>query len=87
PMACGLLANVVNAPLAWALIGGHAGLPALGVAGAGYGTAIAEWVALALMGALFLVNRARDEKPAIALVPALRDVAVRGGPTAAQFGL
>ena len=87
PMVAGLLANVVNAPLAWALIGGHLGLPALGVAGAGYGTAIAEVVAAALMGTLFLVTRARAPRPDVSLRTALGEVSSLGGPTAAQFGL
>jgi MATE family multidrug resistance protein len=87
PMVAGLLANVVNGPLAWALIGGHLGLPALGVSGAGYGTAIAEWVAAALMATLFLGQRARSRRPDVALGAALSEVTSLGGPTAAQFGL
>ena len=39
PMVVGIAGNVVNAVLAWTMIYGHFGVPALGVCGAGYGTA------------------------------------------------
>ncbi len=88
PMLAGLVANVLNAGLAWALIHGHFGLPALGVRGAGYGTAIAETVQAALLA--ILVARARrgdgPSLPTIAPRRALREVVGLGGPTGLQFG-
>ncbi|MCE2900564.1 MAG: MATE family efflux transporter [Gemmatimonas sp.] len=48
-IAAALVANLVNAGANWLLIFGNGGAPALGVAGAGYATAISMWVmALAL---------------------------------------
>src|SRR5262249_5185119 len=38
PMVVGILGNTFNALFAWMLIYGHAGMPALGVRGAGYAT-------------------------------------------------
>lgn len=38
-----LVGNVINAVLAWALIGGHLGAPALGIAGAGLATSVVRW--------------------------------------------
>ncbi len=46
-MVINLASFPVNALLAWALIGGHAGLPALGAGGAALGTAIAVSIAAA----------------------------------------
>ncbi len=46
-----LLAVVLNALLAWCLVFGHGGFPALGLAGAGWATFVARWVhALSLAG-------------------------------------
>lgn len=86
PMIAGILANVINAPLAWALIYGHFGLPALGVAGAGYGTAIAETVEALFLG--WVVLRDRQEK--VSLIrnrQAIAEVASLGVPTGMQFGM
>lgn len=53
PLYVTLLAVSVNAILDYGLIFGRLGLPELGVAGAGYATAVANWVGLAtIMGAL-----------------------------------
>lgn len=55
PLVATIVANGVNAVLAWALVFGRLGLPAMGVAGAGLATSIAEWVgALMLLIALTL---------------------------------
>jgi MATE family multidrug resistance protein len=61
PMLVGLGGNVVNAVLAYSLVYGHLGLPALGAAGAGWGTTVTEFVQLGvLLGAvLFLARRER----------------------------
>jgi MATE family multidrug resistance protein len=45
------IACLANGVLAWALVFGHLGLPALGLAGSGYATAVVWWIsALALIG-------------------------------------
>ncbi len=50
PLVATIVANIVNALLAWALVFGRLGLPQLGVEGAGIASSIAEWV-----GAVILV--------------------------------
>ena len=91
PMIVGLGGNAVNAALGWALIYGHAGLPALGVRGAALATASTE-VLEALVLAVLLVRAAarsgtfasaRRELP---LRRAVGEVASLGIPTGLQFG-
>jgi len=88
PMIVGLLGNVLNAGLAYSLIYGRFGLPALGVRGAGYGTAIAETLEVVIL--LALVGReARVTKKSLERMPlrkALSEVAEIGLPTGLQFG-
>jgi MATE family multidrug resistance protein len=91
PMVVGLLGNVFNAALGWALIYGHGGLPALGVRGAATATATTEWLeAIAL--ALLLVRATRRSgdyakaRAEISLRRATREVAALGVPTGIQFG-
>lgn len=88
PMMFNLGANVLNAVAAWSLIHGHFGLPALGVAGAGYGTALADW-AQAIGLSAFCLAKAPGSLVAspTRLREALREVAELGLPTGAQFGL
>ncbi len=50
-----LVSVVINIPLTWALVGGHLGLPALGLAGAGLSSLIAGCVGAAVMAAHFLL--------------------------------
>ncbi len=86
PMVIGLAGNVVNAALAYALIYGRWGFPALGVRGAGYATATVE----ALCASAYLVLLARDakrDKPSISLGRALREVCDLGVPTGVHLGL
>jgi multidrug resistance protein, MATE family len=77
----------VNALLAWAWVGGHFGLPALGAVGAAYATASVSWLGAAFMIALIWwlpragARRVRDFSAA-----ALRR-AIRGVPELAWFGL
>lgn len=89
PMRVTLSGNVLNAALAWALIHGHFGLPRLGVAGAGYATAVAEGVNGLRLGALWVREwRARERDPATpTFATALRKVCAVGVPTGLQFGL
>lgn len=88
PMVVGIAGNVINVALAWTLIHGHFGLPALGVRGAGYATATTEMLEL---GALLVVVRSRLRSPArapkvaIGLRTALREVASLGVPTGLHF--
>lgn len=86
PMMAGLLANVINAPLAYALIYGHFGMPALGVRGAGYGTAVAE-TAEALFLLWIAFRNAPTQRSRLDTVTALREVSTLGVPTGLQFGL
>lgn len=87
PMVVGLLGNVVNAALAYSLIHGKLGLPALGVRGAGYATALTEVLEFA---ALVWVVRQRAlgaKKPTLARAAAMREVAGLGVPTGLHFVL
>jgi putative MATE family efflux protein len=52
PMAVNIISNIVNAVGNWALIFGHLGFPALGVAGAAWATAFARFVQFALLAAI-----------------------------------
>jgi MATE family multidrug resistance protein len=86
-MAVGIAGNVLNAGLAWALIYGHFGLPALGVRGAGYATSTTEMLELcALIVAVRRHARAKGA-PALGLRIALSEVAELGVPTGMNFVL
>ncbi len=87
PMIVGISGNVLNAALAWGLIYGHWGFPALGVRGAGYATASTEVVEVLALGALLArdVRRSRGKRT-LGLGQALRAVTDLGLPTALQFG-
>ena len=52
PMAVNVIANIVNIIGNWALIFGHLGFPAMGVAGAACATAFARFVQFALLAAI-----------------------------------
>ncbi len=87
PMMVGLCANVVNAALAYALINGAAGLPALGVRGAGFATASVQYLEVFAMLALLARDIRRTPRSKLSLGRAARDVMQLGGPTGLQFGL
>jgi putative MATE family efflux protein len=57
PMLVTALANVVNLGLSWALIYGHAGLPALGANGSAWGTVFSRGLGAAILVALLLRGR------------------------------
>jgi MATE family multidrug resistance protein len=86
PMIVGLAGNLLNALLAYALIYGKFGLPALGVKGAGYGTAITETLELLSLLALVAHEQRKAKAPTITVREAAREVAGLGGPTALHFG-
>jgi MATE family multidrug resistance protein len=89
PMIVGIAGNAFNALLAWALIYGRLGLPALGIRGAGYATATTEMLELGVMLLLFLRDEQRSNAAAArASLPfsqALREVVDLGLPTGIQF--
>jgi len=86
-MAVNLLMLPVNALLAWAWVGGHLGLPALGAVGAAYATATVSWAGAAAMIALvWTVPRAAERRVRDFTLPALRR-ALAGVPALAWFGL
>jgi MATE family multidrug resistance protein len=87
PMIVGLVGNLVNAALAYTLIHGLFGLPALGVRGAGYATAATE-VAEAIALAVIVQRRAAaSARPQLSRALALREVATLGVPTGLHFVL
>lgn len=87
PMLVGLAGNLLNVVLAWSLIHGRFGLPALGVRGAGYATATTEMLELAAL-TLAVRRRTRSAPPVtLGLGPALREVAELGVPTGLHFVL
>lgn len=77
----------VNALLAWALVGGHLGLPALGAVGAAYATALASWLgAAAMLAVIWRLPRAEPRGVRDWSGTALKR-AIRGLPRLASFGL
>jgi MATE family multidrug resistance protein len=91
PTYVGLAGNVVNALLGYALIYGHAGLPALGVRGGAWATATTEWLeAIVLLSLLIRDARRsparRQARAELSLPKALREVCAIGVPTGVQFG-
>ncbi|HVY45897.1 MAG TPA: MATE family efflux transporter, partial [Minicystis sp.] len=91
PMVIGIAGNVVNAVLAWALIHGRLGLPALGVRGAGYATAFSETLEFVALAALLARDVARANRaaasPRLPLRRALAEVVDLGLPMGLHFGL
>ncbi len=86
-MAVNLVMLPVNALLAWAWVGGHLGLPALGAVGAAYATAAVSWAGAAAMIALiWTLPRAGQRRIRDFGLPALRR-ALAGVPALAWFGL
>jgi len=77
----------INAVLAWAWVGGHLGLPALGAVGAAYATATVSWFGAVFMLALiWLLPRAEARRIHDFGAAALRR-ALAGVPGLAWFGL
>lgn len=91
PMIVGIGGNVVNAALSYPLIYGHLGLPALGVRGAGYGTAVAELLQFVVMLALLVRDDRRARAgggagPSVPFRQAIREVLGLGVPTGLHLG-
>lgn len=77
----------LNGLLAWAWVGGHLGLPALGAVGAAYATATVSWGgAAAMIAVIWLLPRARERRIRD-LSPAALRRALAGVPQLAWFGL
>lgn len=77
-----LIANVVNLVGNWALIYGHLGMPALGIAGSGWATVIARsTMALILLGYIIYYDR----KHHISILDILRGRAGEGGSPSASI--
>jgi MATE family multidrug resistance protein len=87
PMVVGIAGNLVNAVLSYGLIYGHFGLPALGVRGAGFGTATTEWLELLVLLAQLRSDVRQAGTSKVSVGTALRAVAELGVPTGLQFGL
>ncbi len=86
-MTVNLMMLPVNALLAWAWVGGHLGLPALGAVGAAYATASVSWLgAAAMLVLIWILPRAGERRIRDFSAAALRR-AVRGVPALAGFGL
>jgi MATE family, multidrug efflux pump len=83
-----LLAVPLNVALNWALVFGHAGIPALGATGSGYATAIVQWLML-LSFALFMAMARLRLVAGIArsVLPQIADILRIGLPIAAMRGL
>ena len=87
PMLVGLFGNLVNAALAYSLIYGRFGLPAMGARGAGYGTALTETLELAVLLTLMVREGRSRPKPSTTVRAAIREVATLGVPTGLHFAL
>jgi MATE family multidrug resistance protein len=94
-MVVGIAGNVVNALLAWGLIYGHFGFPALGVRGAGWATATVQTLEIAVMAWMLVRSERRARELAgaeetnrvLTFRRATRDVVDLGLPTGLQFGV
>jgi MATE family multidrug resistance protein len=90
PLIATIVANLVNAVLAYGLVLGHFGLPAWGVAGAGVATSIAEWVGVAVLAACFArrgVVRRYGTRPVPPDLAAIRRFLRTGAPIGGQWVL
>ena len=90
PLVATIVANVVNAVLAYAFVLGGFGFPAWGVAGAGVATSIAEWVGVAVLG-VALARRNVAERfrtaPVAPDFPEIRRFLRTGAPIGGQWML
>lgn len=59
PLAAGIVSNIVNAVLAWVLIYGGLGVPAIGAVGSAWAATIGRFVAVAFLIAILVRGRGR----------------------------
>lgn len=86
-MTVNLVMLPLNGLLAWAWVGGHFGLPALGAVGAAYATATISWAgALAMISIVWCLPHAAERRVRDFSGPALRR-ALQGAMPLAWFGL
>jgi MATE family multidrug resistance protein len=88
PLVAAVVAEAVNAALAWGLVLGHLGLPRLGIAGAGIATSIAEWVGALVLIAAFLrpsIRRTYRTQPAAPRIAEIRRFLWTGAPIGGQW--
>jgi len=88
PLAATIVANLVNAVLAYGLVLGRLGLPAWGVAGAGVATSTAEWVGAGVLAACFArrgVARRYGTRPVAPDPAAIRRFLRTGAPIGGQW--
>jgi MATE family multidrug resistance protein len=71
PMFVGLSGNVLNGALAYSLIYGHLGLPALGAAGAGWGTTLTEMAQFVVLGGAVVWQTRKEQAraPKVRIAP------------------
>jgi MATE family multidrug resistance protein len=74
PLVAALVAEAVNAVLAYGFVLGKLGLPKLGIVGAGVATSTAEWVGAAVLLGAFLRPRIRREYVTGIVAPKLREI-------------
>jgi MATE family multidrug resistance protein len=84
-MFVGIAGNLFNAALAYGLIYGRFGLPALGVRGGGLGTAITEWLEAIAMLAVLARDMRAHTGATLRFRVALREVTSLGVPTGLHF--
>ncbi len=90
PLRATIAGNIVNVVLTWLLVFGHAGLPALGVLGAGLGTMTGEIVVAAWVWIAFRRRRtdeAFDTAPVRPAATELRRLVRVGLPVGGQWAL
>src|SRR5512134_2729708 len=88
PLAATIVANLVNAVLAYGLVLGRLGLPAWGIAGAAVATSLSEWLGAGILAAAFLRPRtaaAAGTRPVAPDARAIRRFLRTGAPIGGQW--
>lgn len=89
PLVATVIANLVNAGLAYTLVLGRFGFSSWGIAGAGAATSIAEWVGAAVLAAAFASRRMRryGTRPVAPRAAEIRRFLRTGAPIGGQWVL